>query len=175
MVSVLRDLLRRTAESIKRATCSCQGKYAATLTTCLLQCHSLHCRFYFAIMNTRKGQKYKFNAINLMKEDSLYSTGMLPLIHSEITAAESARKSSKKHKKHRSQQEQEQSEHQQSDSSPKHKHKGRSRGDTMDGETGQGESVGWVRGGEQVSDFVIQREGECSFRQRAGGWLALLD
>ncbi|KAF5841002.1 hypothetical protein DUNSADRAFT_14858 [Dunaliella salina] len=45
--------------------------------------------FYFAISNTRKGQRYKFNIINLMKEDSLYCVGMLPLIHSEVMASAS--------------------------------------------------------------------------------------
>ncbi len=43
--------------------------------------------FYFAISNTRAGVPYKFNIINLMKDDSLYNQGMLPLVHSEKTLA----------------------------------------------------------------------------------------
>ncbi|GAX77932.1 hypothetical protein CEUSTIGMA_g5374.t1 [Chlamydomonas eustigma] len=41
--------------------------------------------FYFSIMNGRKGERYKFNLINLMKDDSLYDGdgGMLPLVHSQ--------------------------------------------------------------------------------------------
>jgi hypothetical protein len=39
--------------------------------------------FYFAVANTRAGQTYRFNIINLQKEDSLYNMGMLPLMHSE--------------------------------------------------------------------------------------------
>jgi hypothetical protein len=38
--------------------------------------------FYFAVSNTRAGTRYKFNIINLMKDDSLYNDGMLPLVHS---------------------------------------------------------------------------------------------
>ncbi|KAG1662144.1 hypothetical protein FOA52_011017 [Chlamydomonas sp. UWO 241] len=41
--------------------------------------------FYFAVSNTRKGMRYKFNIINLMKDDSLYNDGMLPLVHSSMT------------------------------------------------------------------------------------------
>lgn len=39
--------------------------------------------FYFAVSNTRAGKPYRFNIINLMKEDSLYNMGMLPLMHSD--------------------------------------------------------------------------------------------
>ena len=39
--------------------------------------------YYFAVANTRAGQPYRFNVINLLKEDSLYNMGMLPLMHSE--------------------------------------------------------------------------------------------
>jgi hypothetical protein len=39
--------------------------------------------YYFAVGNVRAGQRYTFNIINLMKEDSLYNLGMLPLMHSE--------------------------------------------------------------------------------------------
>eukprot|EP00951_Prasinocladus_malaysianus_P015037 scaffold114820_cov55-Prasinocladus_malaysianus.AAC.3 len=38
--------------------------------------------FYFSVANTRRANKIKFNIINLMKEDSLYSDGMQPLVHS---------------------------------------------------------------------------------------------
>lgn len=49
--------------------------------------------FYFAVSNTRRGAKYKFNIINLMKDDSLYSGsgGMLPLVHSERDLAATGR------------------------------------------------------------------------------------
>jgi hypothetical protein len=39
--------------------------------------------FFFATANTRAGVRYRFNIINLLKEDSLYNMGMLPLMHSE--------------------------------------------------------------------------------------------
>jgi hypothetical protein len=39
--------------------------------------------FFFAVSNTRAGRQYRFNIINLLKEDSLYNNGMLPLMHSE--------------------------------------------------------------------------------------------
>lgn len=38
--------------------------------------------FFFSVSNTRAGVPYKFNIINLMKDDSLYNDGMLPLVHS---------------------------------------------------------------------------------------------
>ncbi|GFR47481.1 hypothetical protein Agub_g9210, partial [Astrephomene gubernaculifera] len=38
--------------------------------------------FYFAVSNTRAGCRYKFNIINLLKEESLYNLGMQPLVHS---------------------------------------------------------------------------------------------
>ena len=38
--------------------------------------------FYFSVANTQRGKPVKFNILNLMKEDSLYSEGMQPLIHS---------------------------------------------------------------------------------------------
>ncbi|EFJ49798.1 hypothetical protein VOLCADRAFT_59220 [Volvox carteri f. nagariensis] len=38
--------------------------------------------FFFSIANTRAGCRYKFNIINLLKEDSLYNDGMQPLVHS---------------------------------------------------------------------------------------------
>eukprot|EP00798_Chlamydomonas_sp_ICE-L_P012689 gene12689-15921_t len=45
--------------------------------------------FYFAVSNTRRGKKAKFNIINLAKDDSLYREGMLPLVHSAKEAATS--------------------------------------------------------------------------------------
>jgi hypothetical protein len=48
-------------------------------------------RFFFAVSNTRAGQAYRFNLINLLKDDSLYNLGMLPLMHSERRAAQEVR------------------------------------------------------------------------------------
>lgn len=42
--------------------------------------------FYFSVANTRKDVEYKFSIINMMKPDSLYNTGMRPLIYSEKQA-----------------------------------------------------------------------------------------
>lgn len=39
--------------------------------------------FYFSIANTRKDVEYRFNIINMMKPDSLYNSGMKPLVYSE--------------------------------------------------------------------------------------------
>lgn len=39
--------------------------------------------FYFCVQNTRRGQKYKFNIINLLKSDSLYNQGMQPVVYSK--------------------------------------------------------------------------------------------
>lgn len=39
--------------------------------------------FFFAVSNTRAGRQYRLNIINLLKEDSLYNNGMLPLMHSD--------------------------------------------------------------------------------------------
>ncbi len=47
--------------------------------------------FYFSVRNARKGQKYKFNIINLVKPDSLYNFGMKPLVYSEQDAASNTR------------------------------------------------------------------------------------
>ena len=44
--------------------------------------------FYFSASNTRKGQTYKINIINLMKPDSYYNHGMQPSVYSERLAAE---------------------------------------------------------------------------------------
>lgn len=42
--------------------------------------------YYFSVANTRKDVEYKFMIINLMKPDSLYNSGMMPLIYSEKEA-----------------------------------------------------------------------------------------
>ena len=42
--------------------------------------------FYFQVKNTIKGTLYKFNIINLMKPNCLYSKGMRPLMYSENMA-----------------------------------------------------------------------------------------
>jgi hypothetical protein len=39
--------------------------------------------FFFAVSNMRAGEAYRFNIINLLKDDSTYNMGMLPLMHSE--------------------------------------------------------------------------------------------
>ena len=43
--------------------------------------------YYFSVGNVRKGRKYKFNLINLMKPDSAYNQGLRPLIYSETEYA----------------------------------------------------------------------------------------
>ena len=47
--------------------------------------------YYFRVGNTRAGQRYKFNVINLLKPDSLYNRGMQPIIYSNRAAAESGK------------------------------------------------------------------------------------
>lgn len=42
--------------------------------------------YYFSVNNVRKGVKYKFNIINLMKKESLYNDGMKPLVYSDYDA-----------------------------------------------------------------------------------------
>lgn len=42
--------------------------------------------YYFSIRNTRKGQKYVFNIINMVKPNSLYNFGMKPCVYSEKNA-----------------------------------------------------------------------------------------
>jgi len=42
--------------------------------------------FYFSVSNVRKNVRYKFNIINLLKPDSLYNSGMKPLVYSEADA-----------------------------------------------------------------------------------------
>eukprot|EP00054_Salpingoeca_dolichothecata_P030847 m.254508 g.254508 ORF g.254508 m.254508 type:complete len:1047 (+) comp26731_c1_seq3:106-3246(+) len=39
--------------------------------------------FFFSIRNTRAGQTYKFNIVNLLKSDSLYNHGMQPVVYSQ--------------------------------------------------------------------------------------------
>lgn len=38
--------------------------------------------FFFSVANTRKDVEYRFSIINMMKPDSLYNSGMRPLIFS---------------------------------------------------------------------------------------------
>ena len=38
--------------------------------------------FYFKVSNMRKDQEYVFHIVNFVKPDSLYNTGMKPLIYS---------------------------------------------------------------------------------------------
>ena len=45
--------------------------------------------YYFSVKNMRRGRKYKFNIINLLKPDSVYNQGLLPLIYSEREAESS--------------------------------------------------------------------------------------
>ena len=47
--------------------------------------------FFFRVGNTRKGQKVKFNMLNLAKSDSLYNYGMKVLCFSEKEKKESDR------------------------------------------------------------------------------------
>ena len=39
--------------------------------------------FYFKVSNVKKGQKVKFNMLNMIKPKSLYNEGMKVLIYSE--------------------------------------------------------------------------------------------
>lgn len=41
--------------------------------------------FFFSIYNTRKGIEYKFNILNLKKNDSLYNNGMKILMYSMLS------------------------------------------------------------------------------------------
>jgi hypothetical protein len=42
--------------------------------------------YYFSVSNMRKGRKYKFNIINMMKPDSVYNQGLRPLVYSNREA-----------------------------------------------------------------------------------------
>ncbi|XP_051819807.1 cytosolic carboxypeptidase 2 isoform X6 [Antechinus flavipes] len=42
--------------------------------------------FYFRVQNTRKEITYRFTIVNLLKPKSLYTTGMKPLLYSEVDA-----------------------------------------------------------------------------------------
>ena len=42
--------------------------------------------FYFKVSNTRRKQVYKFNIVNMVKGDSLFSHGMRPLLYSKKEA-----------------------------------------------------------------------------------------
>lgn len=38
--------------------------------------------YFFSVANTRKNIPYKFNLVNMMKQDSLYNQGLKPLFYS---------------------------------------------------------------------------------------------
>jgi hypothetical protein len=38
--------------------------------------------YYFRVSNTRKGQTYRFNIVNMIKNESTYQQGMKPLTYS---------------------------------------------------------------------------------------------
>mmetsp|Transcript_18907 Transcript_18907/g.62144 ORF Transcript_18907/g.62144 Transcript_18907/m.62144 type:complete len:711 (-) Transcript_18907:2680-4812(-) len=42
--------------------------------------------FYFSVKNMKRGRRYKFNIINMMKPDSVYNQGLRPLVYSEKEA-----------------------------------------------------------------------------------------
>jgi hypothetical protein len=44
--------------------------------------------FYFSVTNAVGGRRYTFNIINMLKKDSLYNSGMQPLMYSTEAAAE---------------------------------------------------------------------------------------
>lgn len=46
--------------------------------------------FYFGFANAQRGATYKFNILNMVKPDSLFNFGMLPLIYSAQEAAKTA-------------------------------------------------------------------------------------
>ncbi|XP_072278006.1 cytosolic carboxypeptidase 2 [Pyxicephalus adspersus] len=61
-------------------------EYELTLQTDLYT--SKHTQwFYFQVKNTKKGIPYRFTITNLMKSNSLYNSGMKPLMYSEHSAA----------------------------------------------------------------------------------------
>jgi len=39
--------------------------------------------FYFKVQNTKKNQKVRFNIVNLVKKESLFSYGLKPLVYSD--------------------------------------------------------------------------------------------
>ena len=47
-----------------------------------MACH----RFYFSVANTRAGQAYRFNILNLYKADSLSNAGLRPLLYSTVAS-----------------------------------------------------------------------------------------
>ena len=57
--------------------------------------------FFFRVANTRKGQKVKFNMLNMIKSKSLYNEGMKVLIYSEKRQNHAASLSSSAQKKER--------------------------------------------------------------------------
>lgn len=42
--------------------------------------------FYFSVANTRKDVEYRFKILNMNKLDSLYNSGMKPLVYSDANA-----------------------------------------------------------------------------------------
>lgn len=42
--------------------------------------------YYFRVTNMRRGLKYKFNFVNLVKPESSYNQGMKPLVYSKKEA-----------------------------------------------------------------------------------------
>lgn len=47
--------------------------------------------FYFSVSNVKKNVDYRFNMINMTKQDSLYNVGMRPLMYSEKQAKHKSR------------------------------------------------------------------------------------
>ena len=39
--------------------------------------------FYYQVQNTRKNHKVRFNIVNLLKKESLFSYGLKPLVYSD--------------------------------------------------------------------------------------------
>ncbi|KAM4723140.1 cytosolic carboxypeptidase 2 [Rhinophrynus dorsalis] len=71
--------------NLQKATKVGTYEYELTLRTDLYT--SKHTQwFYFQVKNTRKGIPYRFTIINLMKSNSLYNSGMKPLLYSQQDA-----------------------------------------------------------------------------------------
>jgi hypothetical protein len=58
--------------------------------------------FFLAVSNTRAGRPYRLNIINLLKPDSLYNAGMLPLLHSQRQMAEKVRRRQRRQRRQQS-------------------------------------------------------------------------
>jgi len=48
--------------------------------------------YYFGVSNMRKGRRYKFNIINMMKPDSVYNQGLKPLLYSDTETQRQAKR-----------------------------------------------------------------------------------